>query len=286
MKYLTFDIEDWFHILDYSETKSSLSWNNFEKRIHIGTSLILELLEKHEQKAIFFCLGWVADNYPGIIKKIHDSGHIIGSHSDKHQLIYEQSYSEFEIDTRNSISKISNITGQSVKWYRAPGFSITKSNQWAFDILAKEGIIYDSSIFPSKRGHGGFINFPSSEPCEIITAEGNKIIEFPIGTRSIFGISYVYSGGGYFRLIPQSLLKFYFHRDPYIMTYFHPRDFDKKQPILHGLSPLRKFKSYYGIGGCLKKLDEIIKANKFTNELDYPEKYYQLKTINLTEIFK
>lgn len=47
------------------------------------------------------------------------------------------------------------------------------------------------------------------------------------------------------------------------MTYFHPRDFDFKQPIINDLSKLRKFKSYYGLRNAYQKLEKLIKDFDF-----------------------
>ena len=51
MKILTFDIEEWFHILDNKETKSISEWSKFDSRISIGMNLIFDILEKTEKPA-------------------------------------------------------------------------------------------------------------------------------------------------------------------------------------------------------------------------------------------
>lgn len=48
------------------------------------------------------------------------------------------------------------------------------------------------------------------------------------------------------------------------MTYFHPRDFDADQPIIPGLTKLRKFKAYVGITGAISKLNAVIATNSFS----------------------
>lgn len=262
MHILTFDIEDWFHILDNEETGSPSSWNNFESRIIEGINRILELLDRTDQNATFFCLGWIAEKYPEAIKKISDLGYEIGSHSFNHQLIYNQSSKTFSIDLSRSIESIEQITGKKVRIFRAPGFSITNNSLWAFDILSELGIEIDCSIFPAARAHGGFPDFENG-PNRIITLKNKQLKSFPINTTSFFGKSMVYSGGGYFRLLPYWYLKYRFKKDPYVMTYFHPRDFDSKQPIVPGLSSIRKFKSYVGLSKALSKLENILLSQKF-----------------------
>ena len=84
-----------------------------------------------------------------------------------------------------------------------------------------------------------------------------------INTKSILGKKVIYSGGGYFRLAPGFLLQKWFRDDEYVMTYFHPRDFDPDQPMIPGLSAVRKFKSYVVIRGARDKLRRILQDNSF-----------------------
>ena len=70
MRILTFDIEEWFHLLDNSKTKGIKEWSNFHSRIRIGMEFIFEILEKCNVSATFFVVGWIAEKYPDIIKEI------------------------------------------------------------------------------------------------------------------------------------------------------------------------------------------------------------------------
>ena len=271
MKFITFDIEDWFHILDYEETAHPTSWWKFESRIDLGVGTILDLMDKHNLKGTFFCLGWIAEKYPYIIKRISERGHHIGSHSYYHQLVYEQTEEEFRRDLSNSIKILSDLIGKKITAYRAPGFSIKEMNLWAFDVMAEEGVRYDSSVFPANRSHGGLPQFKTDQPCKIITKNGYELIELPINTTSIFGQRFIFSGGGYFRLFPSWYLRKLFRDHKYIMTYFHPRDFDSNQPMLQNLPLLRKFKSYYGLKRTLSKLDGILDQEYRTVEINSNE---------------
>ena len=201
MNILTFDVEEWFHILDNESTKSEKEWANFSYRIDANMDRIFQLLDKHNQKATFFCLGWVARKFPHIIKKIDSLGYEVATHSDLHQLAYEQTEVDFKEDLKRSIGAIESITSKKVITYRAPGFSIKKENKWAFESLAEEGIEIDCSVFPAKRAHGGFEEFGYAEPT-YINMNGNRLKEFPINLYSLFGKNLIFSGGGYFRLIP------------------------------------------------------------------------------------
>lgn len=264
MNILTFDIEDWFHILDHKSTKTIDSWGKYESRVERSTHNLLNLLNERNLKATFFCLGWVADKFPALIREIASFGHEIGSHSYSHQLVYEQSRGEFFNDVKKSIFTLEDILGKKINCFRAPGFSITESQKWAFSIIHSLGIDTDCSVFPASRSHGGFSNFMSAEPC-IIDVDGIKMKEFPINVANILTRKIIFSGGGYFRLLPYGLIDKYMQEADYVMTYFHPRDFDKFQPILQDLSMFRKFKSYYGINNAFLKLKRLIDDNAFVN---------------------
>jgi hypothetical protein len=129
-------------------------------------------------------------------------------------------------------------------------------------VLVQEGFEVDCSIFPARRAHGGFPNFGSARPLRIHTPSG-ELKEFPMSTAELAGRRLVFSGGGYFRLLPLGLLQRLWRRSDYTMTYFHPRDFEPDQPYLPGLGPLRRFKSYYGLGQAESKLRAILREFPF-----------------------
>lgn len=262
MKILTFDIEDWFHILDHSATATSDQWEAFPSRLETGVGEILELLEESGHQATFFCLGWVAQKYPWVVRSISEAGHEIGTHSHLHKLVYQQTPQEFGEDLRKSKVILEDLIGRKVSCYRAPGFSITSASSWAFELLIENEIEYDCSIFPAPRAHGGIPDAGISGPAKIALQSGTLKC-FPMNAVTLFGTSFVFSGGGYFRLLPRSYLRYLFAREPYVMTYFHPRDFDPDQPVLSGLSPLRRFKTYVGLRSSQQKLREILGLHSF-----------------------
>lgn len=257
MNILTFDIEEWFHILDNDSTRTEKEWSNFEYRLESNMERIFELLDRKNQKATFFVLGWVAREFPDVLKKIDRMGYEIATHSDTHQLAYEQNKFQFNEDLKKSLGSIEDIIGKKVTTYRAPGFSVKESNKWVFEYLMHHGIKVDCSVFPAQRAHGGFEKFGSAEP-SIIEIAGKHLKEFPINTMNITGKNVIFSGGGYFRFLPYFLIKQMMEKSEYVMTYFHPRDFDAEQPIIQELPLARKFKSYYGLNGAFKKLEHLI----------------------------
>lgn len=282
MNILTFDVEEWFHILDNDSTKSEKEWSNFEYRLDSNMDRIFEMLDRKNQKATFFILGWVAREFPHIVKKIHKLGFEIGTHSDKHQLAYNQTREEFAMDLNRSIKSIQELTGVKVRTYRAPGFSIKEENKWAFEELIKQGIEIDCSVFPAKRSHGGFDNYGDAEP-SIVNINGLSVKEMPINLIDYFRQKIIFSGGGYFRLLPYPLIKYMMKKSYYVMTYFHPRDFDKNQPVIRELSFKRRFKSYYGLDSAFPKLERLIDDFDFIdiNEADKQIDWNLTKNIKL-----
>ena len=277
MKILTFDIEEWFHILDNNSTKTETNWNRYEERIDQNMDKIFQFLEINNLKATFFVVGWIAEKYPHIIKKINSLNFEIGSHTYYHQLMYKQSRKDVSVDLKKSIDIIEQITGKKVKYFRAPGFSITEKNKWAFEVLINNGITHDCSVFPASRAHGGIPSYKLAIPSRLIY-NGLELKEFPINTTTLLFNDWIYSGGGYFRLTPYNLIKYWSSKSDYIMTYFHPRDFDPEQPIIKELSNFRKFKSYVGLKSCMKKL------NRWVNDFEFIDIKKADETINWKKV--
>ena len=296
MNILTFDVEEWFHLLDFDATRNEEQWKNYEVRIYENVDRILDILESTDTKATFFIIGWVAKTYPDVVKKIA-AKYQIGSHTMNHQLVWQQSREEFREDVSSSIKLLQDITGQPVECFRAPGFSVTDKEGWAFDILAELGIKYDCSVFPAHHAHGGMTGYGAPVPSLI--KHGDTIMkEFPVTTKTIMGKKIIFSGGGYFRLVPYPLIKSWSaecangyknHMVPriwhdnngnimlgvdglpvtrdvgYLLSYIHPRDLDAGQPMIKGLPLQRKFKSYVGLKGAAEKLRQYLKDFKFTD---------------------
>jgi len=206
----------------------------------------------------------VAEHHPRVIRKIHGQGHEIGTHSYAHQLAYEQTPEQFTQDFNRSLAVLEDATGVKVRAYRAPGFSLTSEARWVFEILVKHGIEVDCSVFPASRAHGGFADFGACRPTLVETRSG-QLKEFPINVWEAFGLRLVFSGGGYFRLLPYSMIRALARRSPYLMTYMHPRDFDPDQPLIPGLSVVRRFKSYYGLSSAERKLERFLDDFEFVD---------------------
>ena len=264
MNILTFDIEEWFHILDHDATRDESQWGKYEKRLDQNMERIFRILEERHLQGTFFCLGWVARNYPQVIRQIVERGHELATHSDLHQLAYEQTPRQFREDLKQSIESLEDTAGVKIRAYRAPGFSLTAENSWVFEELIAAGIEVDCSVFPAGRAHGGFAGFGEETPVVVKTDSGS-LREFPINTHRLLGRSLIFSGGGYFRLLPASMIHRFTRDSDYVMTYFHPRDFDADQPLIENLSLPRRFKAYVGLKRAQSKFEQWLDAFRFVS---------------------
>lgn len=253
MNILTFDIEEWFHILDVDSARTEEQWKNYEVRIYENIERIFKLLDSANINATFFIIGWIARMYPDLVRNIADK-YEIGSHTMNHQIVWQQSPNEFRRDVESSVKMLEDITGKKVNTFRAPGFSIRNTEGWAFEILSELGITKDCSVFPAKHAHGGMPQIKTIEPF-LLEYNGIKLKEFPIVVKYIFGKPLPFSGGGYFRLFPYPFIKRWTEQNrDYSMTYIHPRDMDAGQPRIKGLPLSRRFRSYVGLKGAEQKL--------------------------------
>jgi len=258
----TVDLEEWFH----ANYEDNLFDNNkqYEIRVIDNTERLLELLEKNNSKATFFTLGYIAEKFPSLVRKIHEHGHEVASHGMSHQLVYKQSKDEFREDIRKSKILLEDIIGDNVLGYRAPSWSITSDSKWAWKIIYEEGFKYDASVFPIKNFLYGM---PESDRFKYSVSYKEKkldLIEVPCSTAKLFGKNIPFSGGAYFRLFPIQMIEYFMNsvnrEGKPVIFYIHPREIDVDQPKLH-LKFMDSMIHYYGIKSTYRKLEKINKNN-------------------------
>lgn len=253
MNILTYDIEEWY-------AEETLYGDRKEKYPEYDQYLgcILDILDKNQTKATFFCVGGLTSKYDYVIKRIAERGHEIGCHSNHHHFLNKMTYEEVLADTKEAVDAIEQVIGKKVLSYRAPAFSVGESNKWAFDILAECGIERDASVFPAERDFGGFANFGAEEPC-VISHNGHTIKEFPICMASLFDKEVAYSGGGYFRFFPLAYIKSEIRKADYTMCYFHIGDL---LPESKSVMSRKEYEDYFKEDGSLiNRYKRYIKAN-------------------------
>jgi polysaccharide deacetylase family protein (PEP-CTERM system associated) len=222
---LTFDVEDWYMGIEIGSER----WHEFEKRLHIGLTKILNILDEYNTKATFFVLGCCALECPDLIRTISDKGHEIATHGLSHTKIYDLTPEKFEDELANSITLLTQATGKTILGHRAPYFSITNDSIWSLDILKRNGIAYDCSIYPGANYRYGIDGTPDNP----YSVEGSGIAEFPVSILRIGGKK-AGLGGAYFRILPYSLTKAgilaYNKTGHPAIFYLHPWEFDPEHP--------------------------------------------------------
>lgn len=229
---LTFDLEEWFHLVGVRAMDDRGAWGGFEPTVERDTDRILELLAEHDTRATFFVLGWVAARYPALVRRIADAGHELGSHSYWHYEVYKHTTRLFRDDIAASIQAIEQAGGTKVVGFRAPSFSLVPGCEWALDVLLDLGIRYDASVFPARRAHGGY---PSGRwPGTLATPSGRTIHELPMSLYELGPLRLPFSGGGYLRLMPTRLLHHAMQQHEQAgrpaVVYLHPWDFAPAGP--------------------------------------------------------
>jgi len=255
---LTFDIEDWYMSYESSQIAHD-HWPQLESRIEANLNDILAFLDTHNTHATFYIMGWVAQQNPETVKKIAQGGHEIGYHSWFHEQPITQGNEKFEQDLRNGLDLLENITAQKVRYYRAPCFSLSHHTGWIIPILLNHGITVCSSTLSGRSINLGTI---PDQPC-ILHYKDHTMLELPLNRARILGFNYVYTGSGYFRILPLNLIKKLFTSHPYNMAYFHPRDFDPKVPKTKFLPFYRNIMSRLGNKTTIPKLSALIKQQPF-----------------------
>lgn len=260
----TIDVEDWFHILDLPGAPKVDEWPRIPSRVEANFNRLLDLLDEYQVQATCFFLGWVAQQYPHLVKDAAARGHEIASHGYGHRLVYELSQDEFESDTVRTKSLLEDTTGGPVAGYRASGFSVTERTPWFFDVLLRAGHQYDASVFPAVRAHGGLRR--ANQHPHRIERDGQALWEFPATVVSVLGRRLCLFGGGYLRLAPFTLIRRYTRRvmanDRPVIFYIHPRDLDSGQPRLP-MSLYRRFKSYVNLAGTETKIRGLLNEFSF-----------------------
>jgi succinoglycan biosynthesis protein ExoA len=261
---LTVDVEDYYHVSAFEKCVDRECWGEFESRVVGSTRTILETLERAEVRGTFFVLGWVAQRHPELVRAIHRVGHEIGCHSYWHRLVYRQTPDEFRADLRRARDVLQDITGQPVRAFRAPSFSITRRSLWALDVLIDEGFAVDSSIYPTVHDRYGI----AGAPCRphYLARPGGGLWEFPLPVMRRLGYPLPVGGGGYLRLYPyavtRSALRTINREGRPFVVYLHPWEVDPDQPRLNP-GRLRAFRHYVNLHRTRPRLRKLLRDFRF-----------------------
>jgi len=258
------DVEDWFCVHNLEKTFPFDQWPAQELRVEPSTRRILTLLEKHNVHATFFVLGWVAEKCPRLIIDLAAAGHEVATHGYAHIIVKQRGPEAFEEDLRRSIEVIESLVRRKVVGFRAPSFSVDYDKPWIFEILAKYGIQYDSSVYPISL-HPDYAN-PGTPLGVHKTVAG--ITEFPMSCFTFGKVVMPCSGGGYFRLLPYAYTAFGLERcnrqgRPGIF-YIHPWEVDPGQPRVKAMPIGKRLRHYVNLDKTQARLSRLLEQFDFT----------------------
>lgn len=260
------DVEEWFQVGAFETSLSRSDWPDLESRVVFQTEQILTLLERTNVKATFFCLGWVAEREPSLIRKISDHGHEVACHGMDHKRLYQMDIDTFYQDILQSKALLEKASGQTVYGYRAPSFSMSEETWNYYPKMIDAGFKYSSSVFPGQTDHYGM---PTAPRIPFYPTNDHKIVEIPMTVARYGSVSLPASGGGYFRLLPKLMSKVlmakaFAQTNASTIFYMHPWEVDPKQPRVADAPILSKFRHYSRQNVMEKKLEELLENLVFT----------------------
>jgi len=258
---MSIDVEDYFQVSAFAPHIARASWPDMDCRVERNIDLILGLLEQRQIQATFFTLGWIAERYPEMVRRIVAQGHELASHGYGHLRASDQSEAEFREDVVRSKALLEDIGGQRVRGYRAPSFSIGKDNLWALDVLKQTGHEYSSSIYPIRHDHYGL---PDAPRFPFYPRGDQGVLEVPLTTIRLMDRNLPAGGGGYFRFFPYAVSRRFLQRVNQIdrqpgIFYFHPWELDPDQPRQQGISMKTRFRHYVNLGRMEQRLKLLMR---------------------------
>ncbi|MFY9513330.1 MAG: XrtA system polysaccharide deacetylase [Rubrivivax sp.] len=255
---LTIDVEDYFQVSAFAPYIRRDEWDARECRVEHNVERILALLAARDVKATFFTLGWIAERYPQLVRRIVEQGHELASHGYGHQRASDLTEAQFSEDITRAKKLLEDIGGAAVLGYRAPSFSIGTGNLWALDVLARTGHRYSSSIYPIRHDHYGMPDSP-----RFAYQLSNGLLEVPVTTVRMLNRNLPSSGGGYFRLLPYAVSRWLLtqvnqqDRESAVF-YFHPWEIDPGQPRIPGIDAKTRFRHYVNIPRMERRLQQLL----------------------------
>ncbi|HRQ56503.1 MAG TPA: DUF3473 domain-containing protein [Azoarcus taiwanensis] len=255
----TIDVEDYFQVSALAPHFPREEWENVPCRVERNIDRILEMLDAHGASGTFFTLGWIAERYPAMIRRIAEAGHEVASHGYNHERASAQTPARFLSDIKLARAVLEDVSGSAITGYRAPSFSIGAGNLWAHDSILEAGYAYSSSIYPVKHDHYGMPDAPRF-PYRL----ENGLLEIPVTTNRMLGRNWPAGGGGYFRLLPYAVSRWQIARvnredgRPAIF-YFHPWEIDPEQPRVREASAKTRFRHYINLERTEARLNRLLR---------------------------
>jgi polysaccharide deacetylase family protein (PEP-CTERM system associated) len=257
---MTVDVEDYFQVQAFAGRVSRADWDSFPSRVEANTNAVLDMFAAAGVTATFFTLGWVAQRFPAIVRRIVAEGHELASHGWDHTRADTQTPQAFRADAERTRALLEDTGGVRVIGYRAATFSIGARNMWAFPILLQEGYVYSSSINPIRHDLYGMPDAPRVP----FRPQADGVLEIPMTTVRWLGRNWPCSGGGYFRLLPAWLYQAgltrvnRLDRQPGVF-YFHPWEIDPGQPRVQGAGLKARLRHYTNLSHMQGDLERLLR---------------------------
>jgi len=256
---LTVDVEDYFQVSALAPHIPRSEWERIPCRAERNVDVILDLLAQSGAQATFFTLGWIAERYPAIVRRIVGAGHELASHGYAHLRIHEQTREEFRQDIRRAKALLEDLGGAEVRGYRAPSFSVGRKTLWAFDCIAEAGYRYSSSVYPIRHDLYGM---PEAPRFPYKAHDG--LLEIPVTTARLLNRNLPAGGGGYFRLLPYCVSRALIRRVNHAerrsaVFYIHPWELDPGQPRVPGTSLKTRFRHYLNLHRTQPRLRRLLR---------------------------
>jgi len=256
---LSIDVEDYFQVSALAPYIPRSEWDTRDCRVERNVDRILALLAERGVHATFFTLGWVAERYPALVRRIVAGGHELASHGHGHERVSDLTEAAFTLDVVRAKKTLEDIGGRPVLGYRAPSFSIAGGNLWALDVLARAGYRYSSSVYPVAHDHYGMPDAP-----RFAYRLPNGLLEVPPTTLKLGGRNLPASGGGWFRLLPYAVSRALIRRVNAVdgesaIFYFHPWEIDPQQPRVPGIDAKTRFRHYVNLHRTEPRLRALLR---------------------------
>lgn len=268
---LSVDVEDYFHPSEVQRSVDPSRWDSLPSRVCDSTGAVLDLLAAHNTRATFFILGWVAERFPALVRRIASAGHEVACHSFAHSLVYDLTPAQFKADTLRAADVIAQAAGIRPTAYRAPSYSVTARSLWALEVLIECGFTTDSSIYPIRHDRYGIPGHPRLP--HVLQTPSGSIVEVPPATAALSHARIVpVGGGGYLRLLPYRYSAAGIRRINELerapaCIYFHPWEIDTAQPRLAS-SFIARARTYLGLHGMRPKLARLMRDFRFAPMAD------------------
>ena len=256
---MTVDVEDYFQVSAFELHIRREDWDNLPCRVERNVDRILALFDENGVKATFFVLGWMAERYPQMVRRLTEEGHEVASHGYEHVRVVNQTPETFRQDIRRTRSLLEDTTGAPVRGYRAASYSIGRDNLWALDELLEAGHQYSSSIYPI---HHDLYGMPEA-PRFAFRHRGDGLLEVPVTTVEFGGRKFPCGGGGYFRLLPYQVSRWAIarvngHDAQPAVFYFHPWEIDPEQPRQTGIKLKTRVRHYLNLRRTEPRLRSLL----------------------------